>query len=93
MVLGLTLRALKGKLCPSLYLGRAPPQVLLGAEGPTALRWAVLIPMKGKVISSHVLRGGISSPSQYKGLHGVLSVNSGSPNGKCVLYRLAQSGV
>lgn len=52
----------------------------------------MLIPAKGKAVSHPVLCD-TAPPVRHEGLHGFLSVNSGSPDGKCVLFPLAQAGV
>lgn len=52
----------------------------------------MLIPVNGKVVSHHVLCD-IAPPVRHEGLHVFLSVNRGSPDGKCILSPLVQAGV
>lgn len=76
--------------CPRSLARLGFPRVLCGAEGAGRhWRWAMLIPAKGKVASHHVL----CAIAPHEGLHVFLSVNRGSPDGKCVLSPLAQAGV
>lgn len=79
--------------CPRSLARLDFPGVLCGAKGASShWRWAMLIPVNGKVVSHHVLCD-IAPPVRHEGLHVFLSVNKGSPDGKCVLSALVQAGV
>lgn len=69
------------------------PRVLCGAEGAGChWRWLCLSLRRGRSLVT-LFSVILLPPVRHKGLHGFLSVNRGSPDGKCVLLPLAQAGV
>lgn len=92
MVLGCMLAAAcKGKLSPHISWA-GPPRRLASCVGRRlpALRWAVFIPMKGKVISPHTLEDFLPESIQRPAW---ISICLWVLDGRCVLCRLARSGV